>query len=333
MLFRRQVLGILAGGLLSRLLADSPLRAAACSGAAPSDVDRLLDENPSLSPVSARYTTYSASAVVSLLSIPLLARNAVGSGYALVEEGGYAEGGGVSIQFGAGSWPEAARGLNRFGLIHELTLEGPNGEARECAYFAFMTASPEKDMAQARQALVRSGAAIPRIAAQGRADRSGFASRVDNLALPSRLTWRDADQLTAHVHEATANSTCLRDTGRGAASTFLYSVRRAMLDLATETQTVLFFNCNQYGLTTRKEKDPAVAAGLAERGLTSTPDSVRRLSSVLTNLATGRQTPFSVWYETGSAGAPPLRFEYQVRSFLRLAFEADPVALRLPVSF
>jgi len=324
MIFRRHVIRILAGGLISRLFAESYTDVTPCAGAPRSEVDRLLDANPSLSHVPARLTKYSASATVMLFSIPLVSRGGVGSGYAVVQEAACPGGTGISIQFGAGSWPEAARGLNRFGLIREVTLESPAGEPEECAYYAFMTASPEKDITQAKQALTTSGDVLPCIAAQGHGSRGTFASRVQNLELPSRLTWRDADKLAARVHDAIAGAPCLPEGERGGASTFLYSLRRAMLDSGAETPRALFFNSKRFLLDTRKERDAAAGARLAERRVTTKPDSVMRLSAVLTNRATGHQTPFHVWYEEGSEGAPPLRFEYQAKSFLRLAFEADP---------
>lgn len=333
------MLGILAGGVVCRLFGESFPDLAACSGpsgaAARSEVERVLDANFSIpSHAQARVTAYSASAVVTLLGIPVFSRTGVGSGYAVVEEATCPAGNGISIQFGAGTWPEAAHGLNRFGIIHEVALE-KSGEPDVCAYFAFMTSSPEKDLSQARQALVKNNREIPCTAAQGRGDHGGFASRVENLTLPARLTWRDADQLAARVRGVVAGSPCAaggdREAGRGAATTFLYLLRRAMVEAGPVTQGRLFFNRKQYILATRKEADPATGARLAERHVTSKPDGVVHLSATLTNCATGHVTPFHVWYEAGAEGAPPLRFEYQVKSFLKLAFEADPAAPPPPV--
>jgi hypothetical protein len=331
MIFRRQVLGTLAGGLFSRVFAESYPSFEPCGGAARSEVKRLLDANPSRSHVSAKRAKYTASATVTLLSFPIISRSGVGSGYAVVEEAECPRGRGISIQFGAGSWPEAARGLNRFGIIHEVAVEkqafeNRNGDPEECAYFAFMTTSPEKAIAQAKQALASSADSLPCVTAQGRGGGGSFASHVEALDLPSRLTWRDADKLAARVHEATAKSPCVRNNERGAAATFLYSVRKAMLDVRTERRSRLFFNSKQFLLETRKERDPVAGARLAERRLVANKDHVMRLRAMLTNLATGHQTPFHLWYEAGSEEGPPLRFEYQAKSFLRLTFEADPAA-------
>ena len=48
-----------------------------------------------------------------------------------------------------------------------------------------------------------------------------------------------------------------------------------------------------------------------------------RINATIRNQATGKTTPFKVWYEAGSGHLPPLRFEYQAKSFLRLTFEFD----------
>src|SRR5215831_6240345 len=58
---------------------------------------------------------YQASATVVICGIPIFTRQNVGAGYASVEIGGSA----VGLQFAAGSWPERARGLNRFGVLEE----------------------------------------------------------------------------------------------------------------------------------------------------------------------------------------------------------------------
>src|ERR1700690_893921 len=102
---RRAILGLLAGaGLAQRVLARPFLF----------EVDRLLDEiAPSRANVCQR--RYGAKATITLLSVPLVYRAGVGSGYIVIEQS--AESHTVGIQFGAGSWPEAARGLNRLGFI------------------------------------------------------------------------------------------------------------------------------------------------------------------------------------------------------------------------
>jgi hypothetical protein len=68
-----------------------------------------------------------------------------------------------------------------------------------------------------------------------------------------------------------------------------------------------------------------MGARLAERKL-ARADRVMRLNASLKEIRTGQVSRFEVWFEPGPECAPPLRFEYQARSFLRLAFEADSEA-------
>ena len=51
------------------------------------------------------------------------------------------------------------------------------------------------------------------------------------------------------------------------------------------------------------------------------------------HMSTGVETPFKLWFAADAPQTPPLRFEYQVKSFLRLTFEADPAAPDSPVTF
>ncbi len=83
---------------------------------------------------------YRASATITLLSFPIVSKNDVGSGFILIEEADRTK----AIQFGAGSYPENARGLNRLGFIQERVVEKDPGALSECAYFAFMTTSAGK---------------------------------------------------------------------------------------------------------------------------------------------------------------------------------------------
>ena len=132
---RRQILALSGGGLLSKLFG------------ATFEVDRLLGVDAPGARLEIR--KYTASATVMLFSIPLVSRASVGSGYAVTEEAGRT----ISIQFGAGSYPESARGLNRVGFIQEAVVEEKPGVPSECAWLAFMTTSQEKNLDQAKKAL------------------------------------------------------------------------------------------------------------------------------------------------------------------------------------
>ncbi|MGA2716462.1 MAG: hypothetical protein ABSG41_25485, partial [Bryobacteraceae bacterium] len=322
---RRTILGLAGAGLLPRLLARPFLF----------EVDRLLDEIPQ-SRANVCQRRYGAKATITLLSVPIVSRAGVGSGYIVTEQSSGREdvaGPGsrtVGIQFGAGSWPEAARGLNRLGFIQEGVVEDHSGQLLECAYFAFMTTSQEENLDQAKKALESSDGTVPYVAAEGEGRPGRFASRLHRIGFPSRLTWRDCPLLVDKVRavvssEAPAQRMEKTLPAREAApSTFLYAVRKAILDPNLTSTGSLIYNGKEFELRTEKEPDAVASAHFAMKNLVREGGRVMRLNATLREYATGRQTPFKVWYEAGSEHMPPLRFEYQARPFLRLTFEYDP---------
>jgi hypothetical protein len=307
------------------------------AGRSPFDVDRLLDSNSGLEPSRTAVTRYVANATITLFSIPLVSKSSVGSGYAVVEEAGNT----LAIQFGAGSWPASARGLNRLGFIQEAVTEERPGYPAECAWLAFMTTSQEKNLDQAKKAVDNSGGMVPYSASQGCGRNGNFASRVERLEFPGRYTWRDVTQLVGRAREAMAagmgekHDVTAHGTAHGTAqpATFLYVVRRAMLDASARTTACLVFNSKQFQLDTQKEEDAEAGAHFSSKQLVRPSGNVMRMSAVLTEKRTGERTPFRVWYEAGAEQKLPLRFEYQAKSFLRLTFEADAKAETPPIRF
>lgn len=280
---------------------------------------------------------YRASATVTLLSIPVFSRADVGTGFTVIEDGAAGDTNTVAIQFGAGSWPETAHGLNRLGYIQEIVTGNRAGDIAECAYFAFMTSSQEKNLEQAKKALETSGGMIPYAAAEGIGKDGAFRSRLDRIAFPSKLTWRDYPELIEKVRSTMANEapteTASRQFSGGETvpATFLYSVRRALQASALKTSATLIYNGRQFRLSTEKEPDAAMGEKMLVRGIVKDAGQVMRLNATLYDFTTRVVTPFRVWYENGAEHLPPLRFEYQARSFLRLAFEYDPAASGPPL--
>ncbi len=274
-----------------------------------------------------------ASATVTLFSIPLVSKTCVGSGYAVVEEAGRT----LSIQFGAGSYPENARGLNRLGFIQEAVVEERPGRPAECAWLAFMTTSQEKNLDEAKRALERSGGMVPYIASQGYGRRGNFAFRVDRLEFPSRYTWRDIPRLVESARVETIAGAGAEQqpapSGAEPPATFLYTVRRAMLDTRPRTAGCLVFNGKQFQLDAQKERDETATAYFSGRKLIHPAGAAMRLNAILTEKRTGERTPFRLWYEEGAEQAPPLRFEYQAKPFLRLTFETAVKADTPPIRF
>jgi len=282
---------------------------------------------------------YRASATVTLLSIPIVSKSDVGSGFVLIEEAGRR----TAIQFGAGSFPENARGLNRLGFIQETVSEQNAGELAECAYFAFMTASTEKNIEQAQRALNNAGATLPYAVAEAEGKNGAFTSKLDRVSLPARVTWRDYPQLTEQVRAAVMSERMSErpdfkavamdlPAGESAPATFLYAVRTALMDGSARNSGRLTYNGKQYLLRTQKDPDPAMGERLAAKNLVPDAGRVMLLNAHIESCATGQVTPFKIWFESGQEHLPPLRFEYQAKSFLKLAFEFDPGASGPPVS-
>lgn len=278
---------------------------------------------------------YRINATVTLFSIPVVSRADVGSGFASMEEAASGPGNPdghrtLAIQFGAGSFPSAARGLNRLGFIQEVIVELPEGDLDQCAYFAYMTKSGEDNLDQAKAALANSGPITPYLAAEGAGRRGCFMTRLLRVDLPSRLTWSDYPTLTGKIRDAftDAQSVTRRERklapSEGAPATFLYAVRAAMGSRETHTSRMIVYNGKAFQLSTRRKPDATAAARFAERNLVRPGRNVVRLDATLHDEITGVNTPFKVWYEADSPTTPPLCFEYQARSFLRLTFEADP---------
>ena len=323
---RRHILALTGGGLLSRIIA-APLPDA--GGRKIYQVDRLIEENFSdrgSADCRLEVRKYSACATVTLFSIRLVSRTSVGSGYAVVEESKTPGGNAFSIQFGAGSYPERARGLNRLGFVQEAIVEKQPGEPIQCAWLAFMTNSQEKSLEQAKKALETSDSWIGYSASQGYGQRGRFASRVERLQFPASYTWRDADQLIDRVRGAMTLGTSEEQTptpSTGKPATFLYQIRRAMSDEAARTTSCLVFNNKQFRLDAEKERDGQATSHFVQKGLIQPSGHVIRMNAALVEKRTGEKSSFRLWYEAGAGHAPPLRFEYQARSFLRLTFEAD----------
>lgn len=200
-----------------------------------------------------------------------------------------------------------------------------------------MTTSQEKDIDQARKAIEDSKAIVPYSASQGYGRNGVFTSRVDRLEFDSRYTWRDIAELVDRARGAmTAGALEEFQPARPSTerpATFLYAVRRAMLHPGSRTTSCLVFNKKQFQLDTQKEKDPGATTYFCAKELVPPSGSVMRMNATLTEKRTGEKTPFRLWYQAGAEQTPPLRFEYQAKSFLRLTFEADPMAATPPVQF
>jgi hypothetical protein len=335
---RRHIL-TLAGGLLNKAFAAT---LPGVAGRPVYDVDRLLDRystEPGQGVAPPEIRKYVASATVVLFSFPLVSKSSVGSGYAVIEEADAAspsssEGRALSIQFGAGSYPENARGLNRLGFIQEAIFEDKPGQPSEFAWLAFMTTSKESSLEQAKKAIETSGDMLPYSASQGCGRNGRYNSRVDRLEFPAKYTWRNLSQLLDRARRTmTPGVGEQQQSSPQRPATFLYQVRRAVLDPSPRTASCVVFNNKLFRMEAQKQKDAQASAHFAARKLVPLSGCVMRLDAVLTEERTGAKTPFRLWYEAGAEQAPPLRFEYQAKSFLRLTFEVGAATDMPPVRF
>lgn len=254
---------------------------------------------------------YRARASVLMLSVPLLHRENVGSGYLRIaerESGGRRQ---LQLEFGAGSLPERAAGLNRLGVFEETVLAAGDG-IESARYFGFMTASNEKDLEQARNALHTQGT-NSFTAIRGRIERGQVQNRLLRIQNVATASWAEREQLTAHIRaklaeeaegEAQSSTAAIDDAG---CSPFLYAVHRAMRGGAGVASHRFIHNGQVHLLKTSRK--PGGQAGTTE------------LEGKILSAAGKELSAFRMWFDPANVERGPIRFEFRPRSFLRLTFE------------
>jgi hypothetical protein len=298
--------------------------AAGLKAAAVRDIGRLLEDPPGWLIPDLRARRYVARATVTLLGVPVFSRSGVGEGYARYQESPIAEGRSIEIEFGAGSFPEKAHGVNKMGFLREAVIETCAGALAECNYFGFMTASQEKSLDDARKSFLPAAENLTYSASFGTIRRDGVSGRTMRIQLPSRYDWRDCAAIAREVRPAVearpTEEPAPLQPGGDIPATFLYAVRKAILDPRRFSEEQLIFNGKYFVLRTERQPDVAVGRELAARNLARSADRVIRLTGTLQLKHGGNQTNFHVWFESGSEQEPPLRFDYQAKSFLHLSF-------------
>jgi hypothetical protein len=254
---------------------------------------------------------YRARATVLMLSVPLLHRDNVGSGYFRVAEsleGGKRQ---LRLEFGAGSIPARAAGLNRLGVFEERIVE--SGDLLESAqYFGYMTASNEKDLQEARAALHTNGTSSF-TAIEGRIEKGRASNLLLKIADVAGGDWAKREELTAEIRARFAvasgaeTRTSSVETNESPCSPFLYAVNRAMKDTAGSCTNRFLHNGKIHHLKTTRKR--CAEAGVTELEGRIQDEAQKELSS------------FRLWFEPDQAERGPLRFEFRPRSFLRLTFE------------
>ena len=131
-----------------------------------------------------------------MLSVPLLRKSGVGGGAASWSE----ENGLRWLEFRGYSLPERAAGLNRVGLIRELSRQ--EGERSESIYFGLMTSSPEESIGEAREALRRRDPRVTCSAIEGRISPDGVEAASAHFQAPAQLSDGPGEPLTEMARQA-----------------------------------------------------------------------------------------------------------------------------------
>ncbi|HVM76609.1 MAG TPA: hypothetical protein VMU07_00430 [Candidatus Paceibacterota bacterium] len=255
-------------------------------------------------------STYRVDAKISVLRIISHTFEGVGSAYAAVRDG--------RLQFGAGSFPEKAHKINRFGYVEVNTSK--TGDR----YFGFMTTSNEHDEGDARKALRGISAGfVPYSILQGKSDASRIQWTKMKVTSQS-FSWIELSKPLAAAREAIAESAQVQQSEAhhgDPAPTLLSAISRCMADAqATTCQSNIAWEGSNQTLAAAKKDDPDMAQRFVKLSLAKNPGSIRRLDGAIRNVK-GR-SKFKVWYDEQSPQLP-LRIEYSPLGVLTLIFEAD----------
>jgi hypothetical protein len=265
---------------------------------------------------------YRVDAQVVLFSVPLLRRAGVGAGTVAWRESSEGDGTTRVLEFAAYSLPDHAAGLNRLGFIQERIKLTEAGMA-EAIYFGLMTASGEESADDARKAL------------------HPTASQVAYTAVDARIQSRSMDTATAHFTAPSALSALHRTELEQMARQALATAPHKSVDLPLDGKTPppflqamaellrqpkggegrYIYNGRLYRLWLRRAADPKAGEHFRARGLTS--GAVIAVTGKLQRASGGKPIDFRLWVEEAAAHPVPLRIEYQPKSYLRLAFEAE----------
>jgi hypothetical protein len=130
---------------------------------------------------------YRIDATILLLGAPVFTRQAAGGGYATVEIDSRDGVRAIALQFAAGSDPARAHGLNRFGILREAIVQGP--DALDISFAGLMTRAREESFEQGRKALSSATQSVPGVLARGRTAGSVLQSWIDPLDFAPDCKW------------------------------------------------------------------------------------------------------------------------------------------------
>lgn len=207
----------------------------------------------------------------------------------------------AEVEFAAGSIPGRARGLNRLGYFYE---QGAEDEAR---YFGFMTTSKEESFDSARKAIeTKAGDGLPYSVTEGTVRRGSQLSRTAHLQMPSNLNIEALEELVTRIRrDFAAESQCKIQQARVemGPDTFLRTVMAGCC-ARVETSRDYVFNAKRYTLRMKPHQQSG---------------RIRYEGQIRSHL-TNSTTRFNLWRNGADRPELPERFEYQPKSYLRLAF-------------
>ncbi len=257
---------------------------------------------------------YRVDATILLLGAPLFTWRAVGGGYASVEKSSDISGEqgatAVGLQFAAGSWPDRAHGLNRFGILREGLVDPGAGRqnAPQLSFAGLMTRSREETFDQGRKSLMSSGRGAQGVVARGRTLGAAIQTWIDTIDFSPDCNWSN---LNATLCDALRQEplTAPRETASSSATTFLLAMHNAALCRESAVRRQFVHAGKPYWLDTRRQ-----------------PEHPLELAGAIHDMSGERRAEFRTTYAPGDESGIPIRIEYRPRSFLRLTFEADPQA-------
>lgn len=274
---------------------------------------------------------YRVDAVIVLFSRPIFTRTDVGEGALFVQDERLDGERRLRLAFAAGSRPERARGLNRFGYFSEL-IHGAREDAPDGQYFGFMTRAEEKNLKEAERALHSSGGGVPVVTIFGESRDGRHRSRLTQVELDAGACWAVWPRCLATAAKAVDdNASAATASSLSGAATFLHTLKRLLEATAPRGETPFLYGRNPRRIVWRRSADRKAGEEFAARGLVAPGAAVVRFEAEIVDDSTHSRSRFTLWHDPQARPPLPLRIELQPRSFLRLRLEAvqtDAIPLR-----
>jgi hypothetical protein len=242
-------------------------------------------------------------ATVLLLSIPMLGRSSAGEAFTVIER--WTGPGGRQakvLRFGAGSIPDRARGLNRYGYMEEAVVyEGQ--EPKQAAWFGVITTTTEESLASAKMAVQQGSVDTRYTTTQGIAQPHQSKGERLGVRLSGKHCWTEWDNVRSQILSNWTANPQKRERidgshSSGKAQLFLSSISAA---LEGQPGTSFFWhNSEPYRLISQNKENS--------------------LCGRIESLQGNNRSDFRLLMQPGNP--LPAKIEYQAKSFLRLTLVA-----------